>query len=107
MKKLNAILKGRKFIDKLFSLREREIKREIETARDEFESKKAKAEMEYERLLHSLGDENINYKTVFNQMLTQKEIISDANNSLGAIKEIEEDLNSEVQEECSITSGTK
>ena len=40
MNKLEAILRGCSFIDKLFSLREKEIRRKLEAAKDECEEAK-------------------------------------------------------------------
>ena len=48
MKKLTAILKGCNLVDKLFSLREKEINRKIEGAKDDCERRKAEAEIKYE-----------------------------------------------------------
>ena len=42
MKKLTAILNGCKLIDRLFSLREKEIRRKLDAAKDECEEKKVR-----------------------------------------------------------------
>lgn len=99
MKKLTAILKGRNFVDKLFSIREREVKRNIEAAKDSVESEKAKAELEYEKLCYSLAGDNVDYNEVINCMIQCKETISNADATLTAIAAIEEDLKSDVKEE--------
>lgn len=98
MKKLEAILKGRNFVDKLFGLREREIKRNLEAAKDSVESQKTKAEIDYESLCKALGEEDIDYKYVINAMIVCKGTIISAEETLKAITSIEEDLNSKIEE---------
>ena len=97
MKKLTAILKGRKLIDKLFSLREKEIRRKLDAAKDECEEKKVKAQIDYETAMKKLGDESVDYKRVINEMITAKQSILEAEETLKAIKEIEKDLDSEAE----------
>ena len=103
MKKITAILKGRKLFDKLFGLREKEIRRKMEAAKDKCEEKKFKAQMEYEEALKKLGDENVNYESVLNDMILAKQHILEAEDTLKVILEIEDDLDSEAELE---TEGT-
>ena len=98
MKKLQAILNGQKFTDKLYTLREKEIRRKLEAAKDEQETIKATAEMEYLEAMNLLGDTDVNYEKAINLMLTLKQRIIDAEFTLKAIKEIEKDLDEEVNE---------
>ena len=98
MKKLEAILKGRKFIDRLFGLREKEIKRNNESAKDNVEKMKVTAEIDYENYCKKLGDEDVNYEAILNEMIECKQTIISANATLEAIAEIEADLASEVKE---------
>ena len=97
MKKLTAILKGCKLIDKLFSLREKEIRRKLDAAKDECEEKKVKAQIEYETAMKRLGEESVDYKRIINEMIAAKQSIIEAEDTLKAIKEIEKDLDSEAE----------
>ena len=98
MKKLQAILNGQKFTEKLYTLREKEIRRKLEAAKDEQEKIKATAEMDYLEAMNLLGDTDVNYEKTINWMLTLKQRIIDAELTLKAIKEIENDLDEEVKE---------
>lgn len=97
MKKLTAILKGCKLVDKLFNLREKEIRRKLEAAKDECEEKKVKAQISYEQAMKRLGDESVDYKRVINDMIQAKQNILDAEATLNCIKEIEKDLDIEAE----------
>lgn len=99
MKKLTAILNGRKLLDKLFGVREKAIRRKLEAAKDKCEEKKIKAEMEYETAMNRLGDDDVDYESVLNDMLHAKQQIFEAEDTLAALQEIEEDLESEVKPE--------
>lgn len=96
MKKLEAILRGCSFIDKLFSLREKEIRRKLEAAKDECEEDKVNWKISYEEAIQKLGEKEVDYGKIINDMITAKEGIMSAEATLKAIKEIEEDLNEEV-----------
>lgn len=48
MEKLKAILSGANFIDRLFDLRERDVKRSLESASDDAERQMTEAEIRYE-----------------------------------------------------------
>lgn len=99
MKKLQALLRGEKFTEKLLELREREVARKLEAYKDEQEAEKENAEIEYERLLHSLACPNVDYQEALIAMVECKQRIADADATLEAIEEIEADLNAEVDEE--------
>lgn len=103
MKKLTAILKGRKLVDKLFGLREKEIRRKLDAAKDECEEKKVKAQIDYETAMKRLGDESVDYKRTLNDMIQAKQRIIEAEDTLKVIKEIEKDLDSEAEIEAEET----
>ena len=95
--KLTAILKGCKLVDKMFSFREKEIRRKLEAAKDKCEVKKLEAQMDYEKALKRLGEDNVNYESVLNDMIQAKQHIAEAEDTLKAVKEIETDLDSEAE----------
>lgn len=97
MKKLTAILNGRKIIDKLLILHEKEIRRKLDAAKDECEEKKVKAQIDYETAMKKLGDESVDYKRVLNDMIQAKQRITEAEDTLKAVIEIEKDLDSEAE----------
>lgn len=97
MKKLKAILSGANFIDRLFDLRERDIKRSLESANDDAEKQMTEAEIRYEELCKKLGEKEVNYTETINQMLQQKDIIRRGKETIEAVKEIKSDLESEVE----------
>lgn len=95
--KLTAILKGCTLVDKMFGFREKEIRRKIEAAKDKCEVKKLEAQMDYEKALKRLGDDNVNYESVLNDMVQAKQHILEAEDTLKVIEEIEKDLDSEAE----------
>lgn len=97
MNKLTAILKGCKLVDKLFGLREKEIRRKLEAAKDNCEEIKLKAQMKYETAMKRLGEETVNYEQVLNDMIAAKAEIIEAEDTLACILEIEEDLNEDAE----------
>lgn len=97
MKKLKAILGGNSFVDKLFSLREKEIKRALESAQDDAEKQMTEAEIRYEELCKQLGDKEVNYTYIINEMLEQKDLIRRAKETISAVEAIKADLDSEVE----------
>ena len=99
MKKIKAILKGCKFTDKLFGLREKEINRKLDAAKDKCEEQKIKGQLAYEKALNRLGDDNVCYEDVINSMIRAKQDILEAEDTLKAIDEIIKDLNSDVKVE--------
>lgn len=98
MKKIEAIIKGRKFTEKLFGLKKRSINRALDSAKDNFEEQKENAIVEYENLLVKLADDDVDYKFIINRMIEQQQIIVDADNSIELINKIKSDLESEVEE---------
>ena len=96
MLKIDAIMKGRKFTEKLFSLKKKNIDRALEAARDNFEEQKENAIIEYENLLVKLAEDKVDYKSTINQMINQQQIISDAENSIEFINKVKNDLYTDV-----------
>ena len=96
MKKLKAILKGCKFLDKLFDLREKEIRRKLKAAKDECEEVKINCQLDYENAMQELGNEKVDYTEILNRMIAAKQGINDAEATLKVVKEIEKDLDSDV-----------
>lgn len=96
MKKIQAIIKGRKFTDKLFGIKERQIRRALEAAKDSVEKQKEDAAIAYENLFANMADDNVDYESIINQMLAQKGIIRRAEETIKAIEEIKADLEAEV-----------
>ena len=99
MKKIDAIMKGRKFTEKLFGLKKRNINRALDGAKDNFEEQRENALIDYENLLVKLSEDDVNYKDVINKMIDKQQIIQDATNSIELIDKIKADLDSEVEEE--------
>lgn len=99
MKKIDAIIKGRKFTEKLFGIKKRSINRALDSAKDNFEEQKENAQVEYENLLLKLTDDNPDYKVIINNMIDKQQIIQDANNSIDLIDKIKFDLEAEVEDD--------
>lgn len=99
MKKIEALIKGRKFTEKLFGIKKRSINRALDSALDDIERQKEQALIDYENLLVKLADDDVNYKYVINQLISKKQIILDSESTVKAIEEVRNDLESEVQEE--------
>lgn len=100
MKKIEALIKGRKFTEKLFGIKKRSINRALDSSLDDIERQKEQALIDYENLLVKLADDDVNYKYVINQLISKKQIILDSESTVKAIEEVRNDLESEVQEEC-------
>lgn len=98
MLKIDAIMKGRKFTEKLFGLKKKNINRALEAARDNFEEQKENATIEYENLLVQLAEDKVDYKDTINRMINQQQIISDAENSIEFIDKVKKDLYTDVDD---------
>jgi uncharacterized protein len=96
MNKLEAILRGCKFVEKLFGLREKEIRRKLEAAKDECKEAEINCQISYENAMEKLGEKDVDYGKILNDMITAKEGIMSARATLKAIEEIEKDLNENV-----------
>ncbi len=97
MKKLEAILKGRKFLDELFGLREKEIRRKLEAAKDECLEAEINWKISYKEAMQKLGEKDVDYGKVLNDMITAKEGIMSAQATLKVIEEIGKDLDENVE----------
>lgn len=98
MKRIDAIIKGRKFTDKLFGLKKRQINRAIEAAKDNAEKQKEDASIAYEKLLLRLSEDGADYQCIIGFMLERKQTIMDAQLTLEALDAITADLEAEVGE---------
>lgn len=98
MKKIEAIIKGRKLTDKLFGIKQRKIRRALEAAKDNAEKQKEDASIAYEEAFGRMADDNANYQQIIAGMLEKKQIILSADATIKAIGEIQADLESEVGE---------
>lgn len=97
MKKLTAIMKAQSFTDKLFGLREKQVKTAIAAAKNDIEEQATGAEIEYERLSKMLGDKSErDYKRILNDMIACKDTINKSVETTRILAEIETDLDSEV-----------
>lgn len=96
MKRIEAIIKGRKFTDKLFGLKKRQINRAIESAKDNAEKQKEDASIAYEELFSNLSDDDANYQRIIGEMLEHKQTIMSADETIKAIEAIKADLEAEV-----------
>lgn len=75
----------------------------VDTARSKkknnLEQQRDTAADEYENSLLKLADDNVDYKSVINQMIKHKQTMVDAENTIELIDQIKADLESEVKEE--------
>lgn len=99
MKKIDIIVKGRKLTEKLFGTKKKGIKLALETAKNNLEQQRDTAADKYENALLKLADDNVDYKTIINQMIKHKQTMVDAENTIELIDQIKDDLESEVKEE--------
>lgn len=99
MKKIQAIIKGRKFTDKLFGLKQRQIRRALEAAKDNAEKQKEDASIAYEQLFANMADEDADYEGIIRRMLQHKQTIISAEATIKAVEGIKADLESEVPDE--------
>lgn len=99
MKKIDALIKGRKFTEKLLGIKRRSISRALDSALDDIERQKEQATIDYENLLVKLADDNVDYKNIINQLISKKQITINSNSTIEAIEEIRKDLDSDVPEE--------
>lgn len=98
-KKINAILKGLSFTDKLFSIKEKQIRNNLARANDDVDMQIVEMEERYENLLSKLGEKDVDYKYVINQLVEVKSDMQAAYDTLEYISSITTDLDSEVEVE--------
>lgn len=98
MKKIDAILKGRKFTDKLFGLKKRKINRALESAKDNAEKQKEDATIAYEEQFSKMAEDDADFQNIISTMLKCKQTIIDATETIKALDAIKADLESEVED---------
>lgn len=96
MKRIEAIIKGRKFTEKLFGLKKRSINRALDAAKDSAEKQKEDASIAYEEQFAKMADDDADFERIICQMLAHKQIIIAADETIKAIAEIKADLEAEV-----------
>lgn len=96
MKRIEAIIKGRKFTETLFGLKKKQIRRALEAAEDNAEKQKEDASIAYEALFNSMANEDADYQRIIAEMLQHKQTIISAEATIKAIAEIRADLEAEV-----------
>lgn len=97
MKRIEAIIKGRKFTEKLFGLKKKQIRRAIEAATDNAEKQKEDALITYEGLFARMAEDDADYESIINQMLEQKQLVRSADTTIEVLAEISDDLDAEVE----------
>lgn len=96
MKRIEAIIKGRKFTETLFGLRKKQIRRALEAAQDNAEKQKEDATIAYEELFSRMAEDNPDYQAVIAEMIRHKQTVIAAENTIRAVAEIRADLEAEV-----------
>ncbi len=96
MKRIEAIIKGRKFTETLFGLKKKQIYRALEAVEDNAEKRKEDASIAYEGLLNAMADDDADCVSIIAGMLEQKQTIIFANATVRVIAEIRADLEAEV-----------
>lgn len=97
MKRIEAVLKGLKFTDKLFGLKKKQIRRAIEAAEDNAEKQKEEAAIAYEALFNTMAEDDADYQSIINEMIQHKQTIISADATIKAIAEIRADLDAEIE----------
>lgn len=100
MKRIEAIIKGRKFTEALFGLKKKQIRRALEAAADNAEKQKEEAAIAYEQAFTHLADDDVNYQLVIGEMLAHKQTIISAGATIEAVEEIKADLEAEITVEA-------
>lgn len=98
MRKINAILNKNNILDKLFNNKERQINTAFDTIQNEIEEKVIGAEIRYNDVLKKFAESNSKPYDIIKELLKMKEIQLNGKVTLDALKEIREDLNSEIPE---------
>lgn len=97
MKRIEAIINGRKFTEKLFGLKKKQIYRALEAAADDAEKQKEDAAIAYENMFARMSEEGACYEGIIGDMLAQKQTILSADITIKAVAEIRADLDAEVE----------
>lgn len=96
MRKINAILNKNNIFDKLLDNKERQINIAFDTIQNEIEEKVIDAEVRYDKILKKFTEANNKPYDIIKELLKMKEIQLNGKTTLDALKEIREDLNSEI-----------
>lgn len=107
MKRIEALLKGRKFTERLFGLRKRSIYRALDAIGSKAEADKERASMDYEQLLVELADDNVDFDKAAGSLIETKKRLKEAEWTINAISEIKSDLESEVSEKYALWDNEK
>lgn len=100
MKRIEAIIKGRKFTEALFGLKKKQIRRAIEAASDNAEKQKEEAAIAYEGLFSRMAEDDADYQSIIREMIQHKQTIISADATIKAISAIKADLEEEVTVEA-------
>lgn len=98
MKRIEAIIKGRKFTEVLFGLKKKQIRRALDAASDNAEKQKEEASIAYEEQFSRLAEDGADYAGIIRQMILHKQTVISADATIKAIGEIRADLEAEVAE---------
>lgn len=98
MRKINAILNKNNIFDKLFNNKERQINTAFDTIQNEIDEKVISAEIRYNDVLKKFAESDNKPYDIIKELLKMKEIQLNGKVTLDALKEIREDLNSEIPE---------
>lgn len=98
MKKISAILNKNNVFNKLFINKERQINTAFDTIQNEIEEKVIEAEIRYDEVLKKFAETNDKPYDIIEELLKMKEIQLNGKAILDILKEIREDLNSEIPE---------
>ena len=96
MKRIEAIIKGRKFTEALFGLKKKQIRRALEAAADNAEKQKEEAAIAYEQLFSRMAEDDADYQSIISQMIEHKQTIISAKATIEAVAEIKADLETEI-----------
>lgn len=97
MKKIDLILNG-KIDAKLIDTKKAKITKAIEVGILNAEDDLLGKELEYERWLTTLGGNNVEYSEVLKYLVAIKQEIIDIKSGIEALKEVQADLDEEVEE---------
>lgn len=97
MKRIEAIIKGRKFTETLFGLKKKQIRRALEAATDNAEKQKEDASIAYEALFSRMAEDDADYRAIINEMVRHKQTIISAENTILALTAIKTDLEADIE----------
>lgn len=97
MKRITAVLKNCKLVDRVFSIREKQIYNALDAAEMNIEQQVADAQIEYEKLFDKLGEKDANYTLIINQLLEKRETIRRGNLTKEALAEVRADLEADAE----------